>query len=409
MKKLIFKVSTKKETEIVSLIKKINEISCRLYLDLENGIVSVENVNDSMIDDVIELVNNYYSILGVDIDNTSEEALTKKKGSVLVSPQTEDDLIVEKVKFRDETVEAEINRLMKSAYWAMYKQNAPAEMIVAYLKTAMCEIHMNFSGEETQDVVVGDVVDCIFGYHMTGELNGMHIKSIVCNMAGNMVYVVPISKEYKTIRQSNCLKMTTPNDVTYYNDVYTDGFVFFDAARYIRVERINSIIGHVNQEFLKKLLKMLPSAFNFSNESFKEEERNNVNWVDKPIQKETASNKMGVEEAVFYEEIGYAFNNLDKSKPISEQIKLFMVDIGMELSNELVMQAFENSFNIEKINYNNVICELKKLNPQLTEIEIKEKLQKSFKDWLVKYPRISQKSKRISIISLIQAFVKKLK
>ena len=74
MKKLTFKVSSQKDGSFISLIKEVDKTSCRISIDFENGFVSVENVNDIMIDSVIELVNNYYTIVGVDIDNTLENS-----------------------------------------------------------------------------------------------------------------------------------------------------------------------------------------------------------------------------------------------------------------------------------------------------------------------------------------------
>ena len=120
MKKITFKVSTQKDCSIVSLIKEVNKICCRIYIDLKNGYVTVENVNDTMIDSIIELVDNYYTILGVEIDNTFEEINTPatvesdnditnnivkevsnettevvvEKQPTFVGPQSEDDLII---------------------------------------------------------------------------------------------------------------------------------------------------------------------------------------------------------------------------------------------------------------------------------------------------------------------------
>lgn len=77
MKKITFKVSSSKESSIVSLIKDVNKISCRIFIDFENGFVAVENVNDYMIEEVIELINIYYTILSIDIDNTFDQTVEK--------------------------------------------------------------------------------------------------------------------------------------------------------------------------------------------------------------------------------------------------------------------------------------------------------------------------------------------
>ena len=69
MKKIIFKVNTKKESSLTSLLKDLNRISCRINIDLENNLVTVENVNDAMIDSVVDLIDNHYTVLSINIDN----------------------------------------------------------------------------------------------------------------------------------------------------------------------------------------------------------------------------------------------------------------------------------------------------------------------------------------------------
>ena len=74
MKKIIFEVTLKEDCSIVSLLKEVNEISCRMSIDLKNGMIAVENIDDVMIDTVIECIHNYYTILKVSIDNLSKRA-----------------------------------------------------------------------------------------------------------------------------------------------------------------------------------------------------------------------------------------------------------------------------------------------------------------------------------------------
>lgn len=79
MKKIIFEVSTKKEVSIMSLMKKVNKFPSRLQIDLEKGLVIVENLEDTMIDSIIELIDQYYAISSINIDNTSDEQRVFKK------------------------------------------------------------------------------------------------------------------------------------------------------------------------------------------------------------------------------------------------------------------------------------------------------------------------------------------
>ena len=225
MKKITFKVSSQKEGSVVSLIKEVNKISCRLYLDLENGYVTVENVSDTMFDAVIELVDNYYTILGVDIDNTFEENTEKQ-----VAPVIED------------------------------------------------------STTDTTD----DAVD-----------------------------------------ETNAIKTKTP------------------------------------------------------------------------------AKKVGGEESALLEVIGFAFDKLDSSKKVEEQIESFLNDIGMTTTERMVTNSFIIACDIKKINYENVLLGLHELFPTVKEEIIKNILKEAFKNWLYKYPTLAEKCPKISLMAVLKVFAKR--
>ena len=201
MKRLTFEVRSPKDCSVVSLakvaslIKEVNSISCRIRLDLENDFVVVENVNDTMIDTVIELVNSYYTILSVDIDNIfevpvetqnlpiidegvegystecngdspqlaaevvensatedAEESVASEaveevavNQPTILEPQSEDDLIIKKVEFQNEYIENLINKFLRTAYWAMFKMNIPENEIAGFIYTCMSEISMRYT------------------------------------------------------------------------------------------------------------------------------------------------------------------------------------------------------------------------------------------------------------------------
>ena len=68
--KMKFRIGALKQGSIIDIIKEISQISCRFLFDIENEFVTVENIDDTMVDSTIELIDKYYTILGVDIDNT---------------------------------------------------------------------------------------------------------------------------------------------------------------------------------------------------------------------------------------------------------------------------------------------------------------------------------------------------
>lgn len=455
MKKIIFRVSSPKENSIVSLIKEVNKISCRINLDLENGIVTVENVNDDMIDNVIELIDNYYTILGVNIDNTSEGTIQEQKESAvsnnviadvkdtiaelqpkILEPQSEDDLIIKKVEFENEYVQGLINKFLRTAYWAMFKMNVPEKEIGNFIYTSIDEISMRYNPKEPIKFCIGDVVDCNYGTHLNGEINGYHVSAIVCNISTTgMVYLIPITKMQTDITSYSYLIFNTPEDVVYENDYYKGGTALIDKAKFVRPERIHAVIGKTTPDFFKKVLYKLASTFDFTS-IFDEnidkvvlEEESKVDKLseekvevieqpvavneeksDEPIKKvkeKTLTKKIGGEEEALLKAIGPSFDKLDKSKKVEEQVEDFMNEIGMPTSANLVTQSFVIACDIKKINYENVILELCKLNPNIRDEIIKASLKENFKKWLEQYPEILEKCPKISLMSMLKVFAKR--
>lgn len=124
MKKLTFKVSIPKEGSLTALIKDVNNIPCRMQLDLENGFVTVENLNNTSIDTVIELIYKYYTLLSVDIDNCTESDVTVSNVEETISVPTqtesvatiknfespsENDILLKKVEVSTEKVSTELD------------------------------------------------------------------------------------------------------------------------------------------------------------------------------------------------------------------------------------------------------------------------------------------------------------
>ena len=490
MKKITFKVSSNKDSSVVSLIKEVNKISCRIFIDIENGFVAVENVNDSMIEDVIELVDNYYTILNVDIDNTFEvvteesampvatEAVAEvveepkmaetddvvaEKQSKVLEPQSEDDLIIKKVEFENEYVENRINSFLKTAYWALYNRRATEKDIGNFILTCMSEISMRYSPKPIIEFAIGDIVDVNYGSHLPGEIQGGHVSAIVCNILNkDMAYVVPLTKVRTDITSQSYLFMDTPHDATYDNEFYKGGTVLIDKGKYVRTERFNSVIGKTAPEFFKKLLYQLATTFDFTESLTETVEENmpilkeeiinevidssaeTVEVADKltetsvktdaaanevieasietkevadevvktPVKKvrrsKTAAPKIGGEESALLKVIGFAFDKLDSSQKVEEQIKPFLTDIGMPTTEKMVTNAFIVACDIKKINYENVILELRKKFPKVKEEIIKRILKDSFKNWLCKYPTLVEACPKISLMAVLKVFAKRL-
>jgi len=433
MKKIIFKVNlpSQKENLVISLLKEINKISCQIYLDLENGYVTVENINDNMIDSVIELVNNYYTILGVDIDNTFETTtdqqfapvvvdsspsstadtvnefteVTTSKHPTILAPQSEDDLIIKKVEFENKNVENRINSFLKTAYWAIYNKQATEKEISEHILTCMSEISMRYSSKPVIKFSIGDIIDTNYGSHLPGEIMGGHVHAIVCNILNDdMAYVVPITKVRNDISSPSYLLMDTPQDAIYNNECSKGGTVIIDKGKYIRIERFNSVIGKTKPEFFEKLLHQLASTFDFTKYLHATVKNHNNLPTNKVVK---TAKKVGSEEEALLETIGFALDKLDSSKKATEQIESFLADIGMITTEKMVTNSFIIACDIKKINYENVLLGLHKKFPTVKERVIKIILKKSFKNWLNKYPTLADKCPKISLISILKVFAKR--
>ena len=413
MKKIIFKVSTEKNSSIASLIKEVNKISCRLCIDLENGFVEVENVNDTMIDSVIELINNYYTILGIEINNTFEEnaeEITEKEPTIL-EPQSKDDLIIKKVEFENEYVENRINSFLKTAYWAMYSKHATEKEIGDYILTCMSEISMKYSSNPLIEFSIGDIVDVNYGSHLPGEIIGGHVTAIVCNILNeNMAYVVPITQLKSTINSPSYLSINLSKDTLYNIEHYKGNTILLDKGKYVRIERFNCVVGKVKSEFFSKVLHQLASTFDFTN-CLTQINKDDINLsTEDPINKSTerfSVKKIGGEEAALLELIGFAFDKLDSSKTVEEQIESFLTDIGMTTTEKMVTQSFIIACDIKKINYENIILRLHEEFPKEKEEIIKNVLKETFKNWLEKYPTLSERCPKISLMAILKVFAKR--
>ena len=466
MKKLTFRISSPKDSSVVSLIKEINKISCRFFIDMKNGLVSVENVNDLVIEDVIDLVDNCYTILNVDIDNTfdvtdeivegsanldtteteveetanpdttettvesdEETAPTKtdevvaEKQPTILEPQTEDDLIIKKVEFENEYVENRINSFLKTAYWALYNKRATEKDIGDYIFTCLSEISMRYSSKPIIEFSIGDIVDVNYGTHLPGEIQGNHVHAIVCNILNeDMVYVVPITKVRTNITSHSYLFMDAPQDATYNDDYYKGGTVLVDKGKYIRAERFNYVIGKTTPEFFENLLYKLATTFDFTDylneaETSIETKETTDEVVETSVEVEettensaktkTSSPKVGTEESALLEVIGFAFEKLDSSKKVEDQVESFLTDIGMTTTERMVTQSFIIACNIKKINYENVMNGLHENFPKVKKEIIKCILKEAFKNWLNKYPTLAKKCPKISLMAILKIFAKK--
>lgn len=262
MKKLTFKVKLVKDNMIATLIKEINKISCRTIYDTVNRTIVIEEVEDGEVDEVMDFVNNYFTVLSIDMDNVQKKAIEENQ-------DMDKDLIGQNSEYIENMqVKSCMNKLMKTACWAIHNKSVDEEEICSYITTCMSEIRMRYASTII-DCKAGDVVDVNYGVHLPGEIIGGHVNAIVCHVVEGIAYVVPVFKKREgTIRSMSYMPLYVPQDVVYENEAFGGGIVFLDKGKYVRVERFNAVIGRTNPEFFKKLLNKLAGTFDFTDVTY---------------------------------------------------------------------------------------------------------------------------------------------
>ncbi len=487
MKKITFNVSKQKNYSIATLIKEINKISCRINIDFENEIITVENIDDNAIDSVILLVDKYYSVLSANIDNTleedvesqevsedteqyaksenqetieeseikvetetkaaDEESATNEQPTVL-EPQSPDDLIIKKVAFQNQYIEELLEKYARTIYWGMYKMNISEREIGNYIYTSMREISFRYNYKfrrEEKNFSIGDIVECFYGFHLKGEINGDAIPVVVCDIRPTgMAYVVPATrmKQSGRITSKSYIVFDVPEDAVCEERYQEYGTVLLDKGRYVKIERLDKVVGQTTPEFFEKILKRLAGTFDFtknlenyyhpigldddSEEDSENAEAISMSETETKVQEETIKNigctseKSDTKEtekadaqAEIKKIVGPALEKVNPSIPAEKQVKQFLDEIGMSTS-EVITVAFVGSCKLKQltqtIDYSSVAKWINvKLfaNSAVTNKEIKDTMREEWKEWLKKYPELTEKCPKIRFTALLKVFAEK--
>ena len=376
MDTVIFKIEKWKSESIANLLKEINEISCRLYIDFEKGVVTAKDVNNDVIDTIIGVIDKHFIIESISVDNTTNQEK---------SELNENDRVA---KFSDKDIENLLNeKLIKTIVWAM-SHGMSSEEVQKYIWTMITEIsYSNSSSSElrVKNVSVGDVVQVNFGKHPIGEMSDSRGYAIVCNISTDgSLFLVPIDKESSNI-DSNSFNILENSDVT----------VLLEMSKYVNPRRLDKVLGKVEPEFLKELLNQIAITFDFNS---------NAEEID--------FTKCLTAEMALQEIIGPALEKVMPGLyPEDNQIFKFLADIGMPNNVITLRKAFEVGIHLEKITYNNLISQIISENPEMYDESdsknLRNLLKRIFDNWAQNYPDLKKQCSKISIVSIIKMFAKK--
>lgn len=232
MNTLILKIQKRENESISDLLKKVNEISCRLHIDFEKGIITAKDVNNDAMDTIIEVIDKYFVIKSISVDNVAD---------IEKARQRDDD---EVVKFSDKNIENLLNgKLIKTIVWAM-SHGISSEEIQKYIWTMITEISYSGSTElRVENLSVGDIVQVNFGMHPKGEVSDSRGYAVVCDISSNdgSLFLVPIDKE---------------NNQTFI-------YAYLEMSKYVNPRRVDKIVGKLNPETLETLLYKVARTFDF--------------------------------------------------------------------------------------------------------------------------------------------------
>lgn len=110
-------------------------------------------------------------------------------------------------------------------------------------------------------------------------------------------------------------------------------------------------------------------------------------------------------EKAVLKHFGYAFKALDSSKPVNEQIPVFLREMKMDFTSDLLIDTFKIVRNQSTINYTRLSKDLKKMYPNLKETTINRKLKKFSLQWLAKHPELNSKQNHaVSLRTVLKLF-----
>lgn len=451
---LMFKISSKENTKMSSLVKLMCTLKSRLSVNTEEGEVKIYDMPDENVEMVIDAISETFNILSVNIEPTVEEPELLEP-EVIEPEVTEDSLEFPKIEFSNSEVEYCANSLMKAVYWAIYSKNALVKDICNYLKSAKSEISMRYDNIPVIPVSIRDIVDCNFGVHPNGEISGGHIHAVVCNIDKGSVFVLPITKNKNYDDPKKYLQLKAGKDIMYNDPRYSGGAIILDKGRYICLQRISSVIGKLDSSVFKTLLQMLPASYEFytkdSLEIVSESEKNGdvendddmlsfetfVEVIpktnDTEVESEESSESVEKEpedcsendtpnildkknsaEEILSNYISEALENFKTNKACGHEfeicLKSFLNDIIYPFDDEVVYKAFFSVSEVPKCTLENIILNIQNYQEEenISKYEIKRRLKASFNEWIQKNPELQEKYPKISMITLLKIFAKNM-
>ncbi len=397
MKKITFDISSFKNDNIRKFLKGISNISCKIQYDILNKVIVVEDVSDSEIDTVIDLIESSNNISSISINNIEESKEAAHENATTVADKTtfsEDNIVIEKVECKSEYIKQLVEKLLKTVYHVLYINKATEQEIGRHIITATTEIHMKYIGKDIVDVSVGDIVTCNYGINLSGEVSGSAINSIVLNVSeSGLVYLLPLTTYENTYKKYASMMLSKDDIVSNEMDKSKVYYALLNGGSYINPRRISNVCGKVTPNILSKIMYRLIQVYDFGGfDSTKEVEKKD----EKVLLRST--------EKSLYDTFKSDFEKIDVSKSREDNINIFLDSVFPDTKER---NFLFDSFNVvsNKLTYADLIVSLQQKYTSKSEREIKRILQNEFNSIITsKNPEILKDHPKISIITLIKLF-----
>lgn len=402
MRKITFTVSSPKDGAEFAMLDVISSVSCRIQINSRHGLITAEDIPTKELSILRNTIKQYYTIERIDIDNLPPEDIYAPVVKTVPTdssqpPSTEN--IISQTKYPQ--ISEAIEKLSNSVLWKMDHRDIPEKEIVNYLYSWIAELSLRYDSKPSLAVSPGDIVECNLGYHLPGEIYGSRIQGLVGGTIENLVYIVPlINASVDDVKTSKYpYKLDTAKDVIY-SERQSEDFqcvALLDRGRYVRIERVNEVLGKTSVDFFEKHLANLHSTPNFLPlcQTNKTVPYSSVN-----------STKIGNQQSALEECIGPALERIVPSStgPSRQLIEQFLLDIKFDSSDFYVLTAFQYSVAVQQITYSSICAQISS-NP----VHAEKILKKEFNKWISQYPELKQTYPKISFCSLLKAFAKRFK
>lgn len=165
-------------------------------------------------------------------------------------------------------------------------------------------------------------------------------------------------------------------------------------------EKGDIIITGIEDSNVERAIRSINESFNISN----------INIMPQETEEEVEETPKNSAEKYLAEFFSDELNMLEKEKPAEEQIDAFLDAINFPRNESIVRDAFIFACTVRKIKYESIITEIYNATfPKLQKEILKNALQEEFDKWIALYPEIKEKCPKISIITLLKVFAKKIK